>query len=75
MRQDGLYGWMDRTYESIPKRHRMTRIYWLYMQKADAARKAKIERLHAAVMAEAIAQVDAEDFAATMPPALLGSQN
>lgn len=64
------YGWADRTYESIPKAHYMTRAYWLAMHQNDQDKKAKRSTPAAALAGIALAQVDAEDHAAAQPYAL-----
>lgn len=69
------FGWMDRSYESIPKAHRMTRATWLTAFWAAEDKKAKRDTPADVLAGRALAQVDQEDFAAAQPFALKACGN
>lgn len=78
-----MHGWMDRTYDSIPKAYRMTRAHWLAMKMAADERawnkahptEPKLDSPAEVLSGRALAQVDAEDFAAAKPFGLQACAN
>lgn len=70
MKGDGLFGWRDRSYESIPQDHVMTRAVWLTAALNDLARKQRRQVTAPDLVGQAFARMADEDFALTPPPGM-----